>query len=139
MLSKVFSNAVVSNTTCGCCITTGLTGPGAPLGPGGPLLLGHLGGPPFPFGGPPSSGGPPPPGSPPPAGGPPPAGSPPPAGGPQLLGNSLLLRGLPLSLFEYLSLSGGLPLSLGCLLPLCDLPSSLLLSEESLWLEVDVL
>ena len=60
MLSNVFSNVIVSKTTCGCCITTGLIGPGVPLGLGGPLLLGHLGGPPFPLGGPPPTGGPPP-------------------------------------------------------------------------------
>ena len=72
MLSNVFSNAIVSKTTCGCCITISLTGPGGPLGPEGPLLLGHHGGPLFLFGGPPSSGGPPPSCGPPPSGGPPP-------------------------------------------------------------------
>ena len=115
----MFSKAVVSNTTCGCCIKTGLTGPGGPLGPGVPLLFGCLGGPPFPLDDPPSPGGPPSSEGPPPLGSPPLSGGPPPpdgsleglSGGHPLLGKPHLLEGL-LSLLGYLSLSGGLPLSL---------------------------
>ena len=79
---------MLHNTTCGCCINTSLTGLGGPLGPGVPLLFGHLGGPPFPLddpqspGDPPSSGGPPSSGSPPPLDGPPLSGSPPPSDDP---------------------------------------------------------
>ena len=65
MLSNVFSKAVVSNTTCGCCVTTGLTGPGGPLSPGVPLLFGCLGVPSSPLDDPPSSGGTPSSGGPP--------------------------------------------------------------------------
>ena len=50
---KVFSKAVVSRVTWGCCTMIGCTGPG---GPGGPHLPGHLGFLPFPRG-PTSSGG----------------------------------------------------------------------------------
>ena len=52
---NVFSKAVVSNVTWGCCTIIGHTGPGGPSGPGGPCLPGCLGSLPFP-GGPPSSG-----------------------------------------------------------------------------------
>ena len=116
----MFSKAVVSKTTCDCCINTGLTGPGGPFGPGVPLLLGCLGGPPFLLDDPPSPGGPPLSGGPPSSGGPPLSGGPPPpdgslgdlSGGLPLLDNPLLLGGLlSLSLLGYLSLSGGLPLS----------------------------
>ena len=122
----MFSKAVVCKTTCGCCINTGLTGPGGPLGPRVPLLFRRLGGLQFPLDDPTSPGGLPLSGGPPSSGGPPLSGSPPLSGGPPppdgslgdlsgglpLLGNPLLLGGLlSLSLLGYLSLSGGLPLS----------------------------
>ena len=78
---NVFSKAVLSNVTWGCCTIIGCTGPGGPRGPGGPCLPGRLGGLPFP-GGPPSSGGP-------------------------LSSGGLPLLGYPLS--RLFSLSGGLP------------------------------
>ena len=53
----MFSKAVVSRVTWGCCTNIGCTGAGGPSGPGGPCLPGCLGGLPF-SGGPPSSGGP---------------------------------------------------------------------------------
>ena len=81
---KVFSKAVVSKVTWGCCTITGLTGPGGPGGPGGPCLPGCLGFHPF-LGGPPSSGGPLS------SWGPPPSEGPPSSGGPPLLSGGLPL------------------------------------------------
>ena len=78
---KVFSNAVVSKVTWGCCTIIGCTGPGGPGGPGGPCPLGLLGSLPF-------------------------QGGPPPSGGPPSLGG-LPLPGYPLPWLS--SLSGGLP------------------------------
>ena len=52
---NVFSRAVVSKVTWGCCTIIGLTGPGFPGGPHLPECLGFH---PF-LDGPPSSGGPP--------------------------------------------------------------------------------
>ena len=52
-MSNVFSKDVVSKNTWGCCTIMGLTGPGGPLGPGGPHPSECLGGPLSPLGSPP--------------------------------------------------------------------------------------
>ena len=87
---NVFSKAVVSKVTWGCCTIIGLTGPGGPSELGGPCPPGCLGYHPFP-GCPPSSG------VPPSSGGPPSSGAPPSSGGPPLLSGGLPLLEYPLS------------------------------------------
>ena len=92
---NVFSRAVVSKVTWGCCTIIGITGPGGPGGLGGPHPPGYLGCCAL-LGGPPSSGGPPP------------SGGPPLLGCPPLLSGGLPLLEYPLS--QLFPPSGGLPL-----------------------------